>query len=218
MNDMETLNTNVIKQEIANEEVKLEELDNKTQEELDNKTQEELDNKTQEELNNEQEKIELRIKKLEEKKEEMTKDIELFLNKIVLIIESGITPKEQKQEITKQGLFDLLPKSVSDLIDENFNKFNFIDYKIAEVLLEDDLIGKEIEKLKEEKELISEKIETEEVIEEKQDNLRIEDIENELKEGLELGGENTDILEGDGVISNNNLDHDGLKEAEQKQK
>ncbi len=210
MNDMETLNTNVIKQEIANEEVKLEELDNKTQEEL--------DNKTQEELNNEQEKIELRIKKLEEKKEEMTKDIELFLNKIVLIIESGITPKEQKQEITKQGLFDLLPKSVSDLIDENFNKFNFIDYKIAEVLLEDDLIGKEIEKLKEEKELISEKIETEEVIEEKQDNLRIEDIENELKEGLELGGENTDILEGDGVISNNNLDHDGLKEAEQKQK
>jgi hypothetical protein len=172
----------------------------------------EIDGKTQEELIEEQEKIAERIKELEEEKERLTKNIESFLSKVVLIIESGINPKEQKQQIKAEGLFDLLPKSVLNLIEENFDKFNFIDYKIAEVLLEEDLIGKEIEALKGKQDLIDEKIETGNEEDEVNEELNADDIENDLKKELELGGGDTDNLEG-GSINDKDLNIDDLKNA-----
>ena len=166
-----------------------------------------FDDKSNEELLEEQEKINLRIKELEEQKKIQVDNIKLFMDKAVSIVESGDTVSQQVEAMNNQKLFDLLPENTLKLIKENLEKYNFIDYKAAEIALEDESLDKELEELTKKKDLLDEKIE------EPVDSPEIITDKIEENEVFSDDVDNIDTLEGNDVVTDNNFDSDSLRDV-----
>lgn len=59
-----------------------------------------------------------------------------------------IPVNEQVTKMNEAKLLDLLPENLAASIQKNLKKYNFINYKLAEEMIEKDLLGSEIELLK----------------------------------------------------------------------
>lgn len=168
---MENIDKNLIQEidsNISNEESSLETMQG-----------EQGDNESSESIAIEREEVEEKIKELELEKQKLIQDTTYFLNKLSEIVESSSSVQEQEKYMRDNKLLDLVPENVSNLIEENLIRYNFIDYKIAKVFLANDSLGKEIDLLRQ------------------QLNFSRTDIENEVLESnlkpLEI--ENNETLE-----------------------
>jgi hypothetical protein len=114
----------------------------------------ENDPRTSKELVAEQEKINEEITLLEKQKKEQILKVTLFVESVTVII-SDLKghPALQYEKIKKAGLLDALPKDISSLIEENYTKFNFIDWKATEVMLGNNAIDTKLESLIQQREV-----------------------------------------------------------------
>ena len=111
-----------------------------------------------EEVEEQQERIQKRLEEIEEEKREREENIKKFLEQAAMIIgeEGGLGQKIQKMNEMK--LFDLLPDSAVNLIQENLEKFRHLDYQVAEDFLKDENLENEKHKLLEQQEINDKKL------------------------------------------------------------
>ena len=96
-----------------------------------------------------QEQIRERIAEMERQREEERSKIQVFMTQYLVIEETLDSQKKIMNFIKKHELLKLLPLSMAALITENYEKHNFVDYKIAEENLAEPLgdYGAQIEAL-----------------------------------------------------------------------
>lgn len=120
---------------------------------------EESQDNSKEETPVSQEAIEQRRQEIQQRIEEIQREIErrktiasLFLEVHESMKQAGLTPKEIMQSLHDKNIMDALPKEVAQMIEENYQKFNFVDYDLVERMLDDTSLTDELEALTQEQE------------------------------------------------------------------
>lgn len=160
--------------------------------------------------------IEARINELKQLITKREQGLKVFLENFPLILSITNDPVNQMRSIQQGGYFDKLPKQVVLGILENFRKYNFIDYKLAEIALEDDPYERKLLSLLEYKQKMENNIlensesAFEDLFEQGDETIDIdyeedgqEKLSEVLEENLEIFDETSTVVENNGEGTNN---------------
>ena len=120
----------------------------------------------------------------------------MFASKVMSFVNltKDFNLEDKKQQLENSQLLKLLPDDLRKPIEENLERYNFIDYELVNIALKEDSLSNEIELLKEEEEGINKKIESQEIITKEIQNIS-EEVDGFASENLEDSKTEIEALE-----------------------